>query len=254
MNSSPRLTWLETVDSTNLYALRHYNELEDGDSIAALEQTAGRGREGRQWFSPPGRNLYLSFLIKHPPEPAYRVSIIAALAALDLVRQLCPEAETWLKWPNDLCCGNQKLAGILCEGKISDGKIQGIVAGIGINLNSEVSELAALDRPATSLKIVSGVTHDLHAAADFLANRLRHREAAFRIDQDAMFQEWKNENKLVGQHVTAACGGDTRSGIITAINDDGSLDFTADNGETSRYLSGDFTISREALDQLFPKP
>jgi biotin-(acetyl-CoA carboxylase) ligase len=93
------------LDSTNAMALREFREFADGTLLTAGEQTAGIGRRGRVWISPPNTNLYATYIVKKPVFPPGDAMLMGGLAALDALRKFAPSVKWWLKWPNDICCG-----------------------------------------------------------------------------------------------------------------------------------------------------
>lgn len=102
----------------------------------AKQQTAGKGRQGRGFYSPPMTGLYLSILFrpKMPPAAALRLTPMAAVAAAEAVEQ-CSGQRTEIKWVNDLLLHHKKICGILAESRFSDTQtLDYIVVGIGINL------------------------------------------------------------------------------------------------------------------------
>jgi BirA family biotin operon repressor/biotin-[acetyl-CoA-carboxylase] ligase len=126
---------LISVDSTNEEARRMARAGEPGPVwITAREQTAGRGRRGRAWVSPPG-NLAATLLIR-PSKPAAecaQLSFVAAIAAADTLASFAPAADIKVKWPNDVLAGGRKIAGILLESEAS-GPGTWLAIGIGLNL------------------------------------------------------------------------------------------------------------------------
>ena len=146
---------LDTVDSTNAYAKLHQTELADGTLVVADTQSAGRGRLGRSWVSPPGKNFYGTLLLRKLANP-FDGTMVISLAALAALRELAPELPVWLKWPNDLYVGAGKLAGVLSEAAAQPSGPPAVIAGMGVNLNLTAEELAAIDRPAASVLAASG--------------------------------------------------------------------------------------------------
>ncbi len=131
-----RLSVCETLASTNAEALALARRGErEAHWIIAREQTAGRGRRGNTWISPPG-NLYATLLLVDalPPQRAPELSFVAALALHDAVLDCAPRLHDVLalKWPNDLLCNGAKLAGILIEGETIRGSLA-VAIGIGVN-------------------------------------------------------------------------------------------------------------------------
>ena len=126
----------ETVDSTNLIVKDWAQQgAEEGRSAVAEEQTAGRGRRGRSWISPPGENLYFSILLR-PQAEASRMAMITLLMAIAVtqsVRELHLDAK--IKWPNDVVVNGKKICGILTEMYPSADGSFFLVIGTGINVN-----------------------------------------------------------------------------------------------------------------------
>jgi len=156
-----RLAGLEVlleVDSTN----RHLAEaarrgLPDPYACLAEGQTAGRGRLGRPWVSPFGRNVYLSVLRRfhQPPEAIQGLGLAVGAAAAEAVAGL-GVADVGLKWPNDLMWRGRKLAGILLEMAGEGTGPWTLVAGIGMNVDMTPGVGAAIDQPWTDLATALG--------------------------------------------------------------------------------------------------
>ena len=148
-----RLVFYDTLDSTNEEAKRLARTAsEDGTLVWALEQTAGRGRRGRAWASPPG-SLYASLILRPqcPVDRAAQLGFVAALAVGDSLDATCekPLDRLSYKWPNDVLLSDRKIAGILLESELGEGEFpKFVVVGIGINLVSSPRET---EFPATSI-------------------------------------------------------------------------------------------------------
>jgi BirA family transcriptional regulator, biotin operon repressor / biotin---[acetyl-CoA-carboxylase] ligase len=147
-----RLVPYDTVGSTNDEAKRlAHAGAEEGTLVWALEQTAGRGRRGRAWASPPG-NLYASLILRPrcPVDQAAQLGFIAALAIGDTLGSICGRLEGLsYKWPNDVLLRGRKIAGILLESELGAGAApEFVVVGVGINLVSSPRDTAF---PATSI-------------------------------------------------------------------------------------------------------
>jgi BirA family biotin operon repressor/biotin-[acetyl-CoA-carboxylase] ligase len=147
-----RLHCYATIGSTNDEAKRLARAgAPEGTLVWAGEQTAGRGRRGRHWASPPG-NLYLSLLLRPGGAPARsaQLGFVAALGLGEAVERLAgPALRLSYKWPNDLLVEGRKLAGILLESETTaSGEIDLVVIGTGVNLATSPH---AAEYPATSL-------------------------------------------------------------------------------------------------------
>jgi BirA family biotin operon repressor/biotin-[acetyl-CoA-carboxylase] ligase len=144
---------LECVDSTNNYAtaLVQRGELGSGNAIFALQQTAGKGRRGRQWESSKGANILLSIPVEMQwlsVSHQFELSVAVALACLDLLSEHVL-ANLFIKWPNDIFLNDKKTAGILIDNVLRGNSWQWAIIGIGININQENFE--GLGFAATSL-------------------------------------------------------------------------------------------------------
>ena len=239
-----RVLTLETVDSTNTYALEHFSSVADSVLVSAREQTAGRGRLSRRWIAPPGRNITASFAMSRVAN-GFHAGAIAGLAALDLVREALHSADPYLKWPNDLYAGDAKLAGILCEGLLEHGKLVGVVAGLGLNVNLSAADAANIGQRATSLKILSG-------GRDFSVERLVERLAFFLerwyikydCSRDSALAAWRRENRLLQRTIEVVDpAGKSIEGRFSAIDDDGSMVLETPRGRLV-FRCGDVKIAK----------
>jgi BirA family biotin operon repressor/biotin-[acetyl-CoA-carboxylase] ligase len=146
-----RLVAYEMIGSTNEEAKRLAHEgAPEGLVICAEQQTAGRGRRGRQWASPPG-NLYSSTLLRPQcrAAAAAQLGFVAALGVYDAIAGLAPKIGLRCKWPNDLLANGKKVSGILLETEMASGdRPDFVIVGIGVNLASSPRDTPY---PATSL-------------------------------------------------------------------------------------------------------
>jgi BirA family biotin operon repressor/biotin-[acetyl-CoA-carboxylase] ligase len=146
-----RLIAYDTIDSTNDELKRLAREgAAEGQVITAARQTAGRGRRGRSWSSPPG-NLLTSILLRPRcrAATAAQLGFVAALGVADAIGELAPMVEMRCKWPNDLLANGKKVCGILLETEMVTGdQPDFVILGIGLNL---VASPRDTPYPATSL-------------------------------------------------------------------------------------------------------
>jgi BirA family biotin operon repressor/biotin-[acetyl-CoA-carboxylase] ligase len=164
---------LDATDSTNDEAkILARDGVAEGTLVYAREQSAGRGRQGNRWISPPG-NLYLSLILRPRcgVAQAAQLGFAAALAVGDACGGLLPGgAVLAYKWPNDVLIGGRKVAGLLLESEaMAGGDVDFLVLGIGINL---VSHPAETPYPATSLKSEGAGTVTAKAMLEALAPKL----------------------------------------------------------------------------------
>lgn len=137
--------YFDSVSSTNDYAKENYKKLKHGAVILADEQTNGRGRFENKWFSPKGKGLYFSILLKGTTCGAPTIELLnlipayAVLKAIKEKRCLSPFS-LQLKYPNDILINNKKVGGILVETKYTGKKLEYAVIGVGLNIIGKPSD------------------------------------------------------------------------------------------------------------------
>jgi BirA family transcriptional regulator, biotin operon repressor / biotin---[acetyl-CoA-carboxylase] ligase len=153
-----RLIAYDSIGSTNDEAKRLAREgMAEGTLLWAHEQTAGRGRRGRVWVSPPG-NLYASLILRPdcPASRAAQLGFVAALAIGGALGAICPGPGLSYKWPNDVLTNGRKVAGILLESEmIGQNRPSFVVVGVGVNLTAAPQDT---EFPATSILEEGGDT------------------------------------------------------------------------------------------------
>jgi len=172
-----QLIELESVDSTNNYAMGRIHEglASDGMVYLAQHQWAGKGQRGKTWISEPGQNLMMSLVIKPSPlnlTQQFLFSAAVALGILDLVNGF--QNKNWkIKWPNDIYWGDRKAGGLLIESVVTGQNWDWAVVGIGLNLNQ--SFFPGEIPNAISLNQITGARYDPVAIARELVPRIRER-------------------------------------------------------------------------------
>lgn len=236
---------LPTVDSTNSVA---ETELASGRPVPFLvvadTQTTGRGRRGRVWHSPPGRNLYLTAALR-PSLPPARLQSVTLWLGLRLCRLLRDtfSLPVLVKWPNDLMLHDRKIAGMLTEARIDSEVTRDLVFGLGLNVNIEESafprELAdtagslgmALGRPVRLNRLAHRILHCLaDAFQDFLETDPLDELAAL----------WPEFDYLRGQHVRA----EGLEGQVLGIARNGALRLLREDGSQVLLHSGEVSVRR----------
>jgi BirA family biotin operon repressor/biotin-[acetyl-CoA-carboxylase] ligase len=159
-----------------------------GSVVVANEQTSGRGRRGRTWQSPPGRNLLMSVALAPDMDAAeaWRLGLATALAVADSCETVAPVA---LKWPNDIVAAadGRKLGGLLIETMAEGDRLRAAVLGIGINVNWRRTEMPGeLQDDATSLADLAGEPVDREALLDRILDGLRSEIAAIEAGESPL--------------------------------------------------------------------
>lgn len=236
---------LKQVDSTNKYALENFEALHDRTLILSESQSSGRGRLGRQWISPPGENIYATLLLKDFSLPVHALSWMASLAALDTLRKNFISLDLWLKWPNDIYCGDKKICGILCETKTSSSnEITGIAVGIGINLNMTHETLSQIDKPATSVRVETGEKVNMK---NFICELYTSLEKMYSIspcaDLKKIYTRWKEENIILGKEIEVFREkNDVIAGTVEDIDPNGNLVLLVEGQGLLTLHSGDVSV------------
>jgi BirA family biotin operon repressor/biotin-[acetyl-CoA-carboxylase] ligase len=209
----------------------------EGFCCIANEQTAGRGRQGREWVAPAGSALLASVLLRRSPAVAPGIPFAAGLAVIDALRGICGLSAR-LKWPNDVLADGHKLAGILSE--VAPGSVEGgrVAVALGLGLNLRVERFPP---GVDAVSLHSLVEHPPGAEVLLLGwgDALRTRIAELEVGGvPAVVAGWRRHAIGLGSQVTV----ESASGILTGdaidIADDGAL-LVASAGEVHRVLAGD---------------
>jgi len=244
MNNKPQIIRLDKTDSTNRYALANFAELADASLVLAKEQTAGHGRRGRKWLSPPG-NIYASFVVKRVLHPS-QLAFIGALSSLQTLRTYATGLRFWVKWPNDVYVKSMKISGVLSETHTLEksNKPDGAVIGIGVNLNTGKEFFEAGNIPGTSILAETGKISDIGKFAASLHNNLCKMYQEISVNPEAVYELWKKENILIGKEIEIIQeSGDEIKGVFKDIDVDGSLILQFPDGTTRNFHSGEVSVS-----------
>ena len=238
----PNLAIIPVIDSTNQYLLERMNELQSGDACIAEYQQAGRGRRGRQWFSPFGANLYMSIYwrLEQGPAAAMGLSLVIGIVIAETLQQLGAQ-DVRVKWPNDLYLQDRKLAGILVELTGKTGDAAQIVMGAGINLAMRGAEAAQINQGWINLQ-EAGIAIDRNDLAAKLINSLREALPLFERDGLAPFTErWKALDNFFNRPVKLLIGEREIHGIARGIDKQGGLLLEQD-GEVKSWVGGEISL------------
>ncbi len=233
-NSWADLVCLETTDSTNARAAElGETGAPHGTVVVADAQTAGRGRLGRRWVSPPGRNIYVSLLLRPriPNAEAPRLSLVAGVALADAVES--SEVSCALKWPNDLYVGGKKAGGILAEMASSPERVRYVVVGVGVNVNLRDGEIPAeLRGKATSLRCCVGREFSRVALLARLLDAFDARYRDFLAGGfPAVHPDWRRRDFLMGRRVRIVRPEGDAWGVARGVDAEGALLFLPDGSD-----------------------
>ncbi len=228
------------IDSTQDLAIKYANKYEEGTVIIAEEQAKGRGRVGREWYSPKG-GIWFSIILKPSIELtritllplAVGLAIIDALATLNLTPKL--------KWPNDVMLDCKKVAGILLDMSSEMDRVNYVVVGVGINANMNIEEIKVYG-DVTTLRHVIG--HDI--------DRIQFMRMLLRCIEERYLEFIDNPSKIIDDYKARCITLNTRvrvkyldeefDGDAINIDDDGSLIVMLDNNTIRRIVAGEVSI------------
>ena len=236
---SRQVFWYADVGSTNDVAATLANRGEpEGTVVIADAQSAGRGRHGRAWASPPGAGLYMS-IVTRPAAHAVSLLTIAAGVALADGIQAATGLQPQLKWPNDVYIGGRKLAGILAEAGTSHAGVQHVVLGCGINLMPAAYPPDVAAR-ATSIESELGrpIDRGLLFVECLAALHLRYCELLSRAGADVIARWRDRATSTFGRRVEWDVAGVTRRGVAEDIDETGAL-LVRDGAARARVISGE---------------
>ncbi|WLS78691.1 bifunctional biotin--[acetyl-CoA-carboxylase] ligase/biotin operon repressor BirA [Erwinia pyri] len=237
-----RLAVIPVIDSTNQYLLEKMDTLRSGDACVAEYQQAGRGRRGRQWFSPFGSNLYLSMYwrLDQGPMAAMGLSLVIGIVIAEVLRSLGAD-EVRVKWPNDLYLNDRKLAGILVELTGKTGDAAQLVIGAGINLAMRTPDAAIVNQGWINLQ-EAGVNVDRNTLTARLINTMRESLPIFEREGLAPFiQRWSELDNFINRPVKLLIGDKEIPGIARGIDQQGGLILEQD-GVKKSWVGGEISL------------
>ncbi len=214
----------------------------EGTVVITDNQTAGRGRSGRTWFSVPSKSLTASVILK--PNMATRFSgwfpLLTGIAIADSLQEL--GLETGLKWPNDILVGGKKIGGILCESRVNRNTLTWLVIGIGLNINEQAQELPT-ELKATSFFVETGTTIQRELILAKILNKLEPLYDTFKKTHqiDDPRSRWLDYCVHLDQVIKYQEVGRTVKGIFNGLNNFGCAQIEKD-GEKQTVAAGDIHL------------
>ncbi len=243
------LIFYDTIGSTNTvsaeFALKGCKE---GTVIIADEQTTGKGRLGRKWISPTGKNLYMSIILRPPisTRGATILTIMSAVACCIALRNIT-SLPVMIKWPNDLMVGYKKIGGILTEIKADIDKITYAIIGIGININLDIEDLPQDVREiATSIKDLTGREFSrTEAIIEVLREMQKWYDTLLSNGKGEIISYWQDLSSTIGKKVKATIFNNAYIGIAEAIDNEGLLILRLQDNTYMKIDAGDIAMLRD---------
>ena len=239
----------DSLGSTNDYAREIAAAgAEEGVAILAYEQTAGRGRQGRQWSSPAGEGLYLSVILRPSASPADSAVItLAAAVAVAETLSLDFKTDIDIKWPNDVLASGKKICGILVESAIEGDSMLYAIVGIGVNLAQKEFPGEILDT-ATSLLIESG---QQASPDDFVIPLLVRLDHWYKIAMDApaeVIARWESLSSYAHDcAVRIESHDEVIEGITRGLAPSGAIVVELEGGKRREIVSGEIKLRKSVV-------
>ena len=245
MKEPGRLYVHKCLDSTNKEAKRlAIDGAANGTVVLAEEQTSGRGRLGRSFFSPPGSGIYMSVIL-HPEVSAEKSVLVTTASSVAVCRAIerVTDQRCSIKWVNDIYCRERKVCGILTEAvtDFETGAIESVVLGIGINFrrrDEDFPEEILGKAGALFQEETGGITRNRLVAA--ILNELDDLDRMLRTGN--FIEEYKERSLVLGRTVTLMAKGEQRQAVVRDISDSGALVVTYEDGSSGEISTGEVSV------------
>lgn len=241
-----KLVHLEETESTQLVAHQLVHETAHGTVIVAESQTAGRGRMMREWDSAKGKGIWMTVILKPDIQPyqAPQFTLVAAVAAVNAINKLYPTVDAKIKWPNDLLINGKKCTGILTEMVAETDRVHGLLIGIGINVNQQLSDFPQeIQSIATSLSIEVGEPINRAQLLAELLYYLEHYSNHYvQYGFKRLKELWEEASTTIGKQIRATTLREVIEGQAIGITENGVLQIALPNGEIKEVYSADIEL------------
>lgn len=231
-----KMIHFETIDSTNTYLKENYEKLDNFTFVSADFQSAGRGRNNRNWKSEKGENLLFSLLIKDKAL-IDKFSSLSVISAFSIIKALNLEHLS-IKWPNDIYYKDSKLCGILLEA-VTRNEIECLIIGIGLNVNQR-EFVGEYKITPTSLYQITNQSQDIRLLKDKIFNQIYSDFMKVKEGYD-FYNDIKEYDYLKDRKVYAEINNEVQQIKVLGIDSDYSLKVLKDN-ETYNLSSGEITF------------
>ncbi|MFQ5899010.1 MAG: biotin--[acetyl-CoA-carboxylase] ligase [Candidatus Methylomirabilia bacterium] len=219
----------------------------EGTVVLAESQTAGRGRLGKVWYSPPEMNLYASVLFRPSitPQEVPGFSFLAGVALADAVKE--EGVEPAIKWPNDILVGRRKVAGTLVECATVSDRVEYVILGVGVNLNvgreALLHVLGEAGKAATSLSAVTGREINRNAfAARFLTLLDEWYEIYLARGARVLLDAWRDRDIVTGRRVVVLGERERYEGKALGVGANGYLMVEDPRGSVRQVVTGEVRL------------
>lgn len=233
----------DEIDSTNIRAKElAVQGAAHGTAVLARQQTGGRGRFGRKFFSPENSGVYISFVLR-PSLSAERAVMITSMAAVAVARAMerVADVKASIKWVNDVYLGTKKACGILCEAGLDfeSGQMQYVVAGIGVNVGR-------MDFPPELREIATSISNECGrdiSRSRFCAELINEMNALYpQLESGAFMAENRARSNVIGRDIVVLRGEERYPATAVDIDDRGNLLVRREDGSEAVLQSGEISV------------
>jgi len=219
---------------------------EEGTVTVALTQTAGRGRLGREWFSPTG-GLWFSIVLRpdQKASEAVKLVFVASLAVAEVLHEKY-RLRTETKWPNDVLVNGKKICGILAEMNTKEENVNYVILGVGVNANFRADDVLpeSMKTTPTSIENELGKKIRLESLLKALLEEMEniydnYLESGFA----PLLERWKRYAGFLGHTVMVTDENETLNGLALGVDMEGALILKLEDGKTRRILVGDVVFA-----------
>lgn len=235
----------DVVDSTNTFAFGlALRDEPEGTCVIAETQKSGKGRLGREWFSPVMKNLYMSVILRPsiPPAHVYPITFLSSLAVDETLTTLTGIKPT-LKWPNDVLIGHRKVCGTLLELSTEPDMVRFVIVGIGLNINMMESEMnEEIKAKATSLLMETKKPFERAKVCGILLTSLEKYYRLFQKEgAERICSIWEERADIRGKLLEITQFGESYRGVSEGIDRDGAMLLKID-GTVRKIIAGDVSF------------
>ncbi|HBN83196.1 MAG TPA: biotin--[acetyl-CoA-carboxylase] ligase [Clostridiales bacterium] len=237
--------FMDNVDSTNNVAKQMMHQgCGPGNVVVALEQTAGKGRLGRQWNSSGGKGVWLSYCLR-PTFSIEKIGLVTLAGACAVCELLIEQGfDAGIKWPNDILIHGKKVCGILTETVFEETRIDFVVVGVGLNMSQTKEDFGPdLENSATSLRIESGKNVNMSVMAAALIDQLQlYFSYLEKGETKKIIDCWKSYSITLGRTILTTINGKKEPVMALDIRQDGALTVRKQDGTITDIISGEILL------------
>ncbi|MCX5999295.1 MAG: biotin--[acetyl-CoA-carboxylase] ligase [Chloroflexi bacterium] len=229
-----------TLGSTNDMAGKMAGEgMSEGTVVATAEQTAGRGRQGRKWFSARDSAITLSVILRPDRLALPQLNMVAGLTVVRCIERMT-NLKPVIKWPNDVLLNGRKVSGVLMENVFEGGKLRAAIVGIGINVRLDVSSFPEIAPIATSLSTELGRDMSPWEMLPCVIEEFdRSYQELLARGRFYIHEEWLASVETIGKMVRVTSGNIVEQGCAQAIDVDGNITLRRADGSSVTLVTGE---------------